>query len=372
MGIPTVSFNDKDQPEFYKTLKKRVNAHFKENDISIHANINMKLKTVFMILTYFTPLILIITGVVTSFWMILLMWTIMGFGMAGIGLAIMHDANHGAYSKNKNVNNSIGFILNFIGGYHLNWRIQHNVLHHSFTNVDGFDEDIEKQGIVRFSPDQPRKKIFRFQIFYAPILYGILTLYWFLFKDIEQTFRYNKKGLLPTQGLTLRKALIQIIFHKIWYFGLTIALPIYMTSAPWWTIIIGFLIMQAICGLILALIFQSAHVLESTSFYKVDENNSVENNWAIHQMKTTANFANGSIIFSWFIGALNYQIEHHLFPNICHVHYKDISKIVKQTAKEYDIPYLEYKTFFSALKSHFTLLHQLGTGKYDKNLAKAA
>lgn len=370
MGIPTVMFNDNDRPDFYKTLRKRVNTHFRDKNISVHANTNMKIKTIFMLTVYFLPLVLIISGVVNSFWLILLMWTIMGFGMAGIGLTIMHDANHGSYSKHKKVNDAMGFVLNFIGGYHLNWRIQHNVLHHSFTNVEGLDEDIEKQGIVRFSPNQERKKIFRFQIFYAPLLYGILTLYWFVFKDIEQTFRYHKKDLLKTQGLTLRKALIRIVFHKIWYFGLTIILPIYMFNGPWWVIIIGFLIMQFICGLILALIFQSAHVLESTQFYEVDSSGSLENNWAIHQMKTTANFANGSVVFSWFIGALNYQIEHHLFPNICHVHYKDISKIVKQTADEFDVPYYEYKTFFGALKSHFTLLHHLGTGKYDENLAK--
>lgn len=245
--------------------------------------------------------------------------------------------------KNQKVNNFVGFILNFIGGYHYNWRIQHNVLHHSFTNVDGFDEDIEKQGIVRFSPTQERKGIFRFQVYYTPFLYGILTLYWFLFKDIEQTIRYNKKNLLQTQGLTLRKALIQIIFHKIWYFGLTIILPIYGTGLPWWHIAIGFVVMNFISGMILALIFQSAHVIEDTEFYKTDENGCVENNWAIHQMKTTANFANGSIFFSWFIGALNYQIEHHLFPNVCHVHYKDLAKIVKKTAAEYNVPYHEHK-----------------------------
>ena len=372
VDIPVVTFNESDQPDFYKVLKKRVNAYFKENNISKHANLNMVLKTIFMVTVYFTPLILMITGVITTFWPMLLMWVIMGFGMAGIGLAIMHDANHGAYSKNQKINNFVGFILNFIGGYHYNWRIQHNVLHHSFTNVDGFDEDIEKQGIVRFSPTQERKGIFRFQVYYTPFLYGILTLYWFLFKDIEQTVRYNKKNLLQTQGLTLRKALIQIIFHKIWYFGLTIILPIYGTGLPWWHIAIGFVVMNFISGMILALIFQSAHVIEDTEFYKTDENGCVENNWAIHQMKTTANFANGSIFFSWFIGALNYQIEHHLFPNICHVHYKDLAKIVKKTSAEYNVPYHEHKTFFGALKSHFTLLHRLGTGKYDRDLAAAS
>jgi len=365
-----VTFNEQDKPEFYKVLRQRVNAYFKEKNISKHANLNMKLKTVFMVTLYSTPLFLMIAGLITSFWVMILMWAIMGVAMAGIGLAIMHDANHGSYSKSAKVNNALGFILNYIGGYHYNWRIQHNVLHHSYTNVHGYDEDIDKQGLVRFSPTQERKKFFRFQIFYVPFLYGILTLYWFVFKDIEQTIRYNKMGLLKTQGLTMKKALTQIIIYKIAYFFLTIFLPIYMMSFPWWQVIVGFLIMHFISGMILALIFQSAHVLEETEFYKVDENGGVENNWAIHQLLTTANFGNNSIVFSWFVGALNYQIEHHLFPNICHVHYKDISKIVKATAEEYNIPYYHHRTFFGALKSHFKLLHSLGTGSYDVNLAK--
>lgn len=368
MSRQNVTFNEADRPEFFKVLRQRVNAHFKDNNISKHANLNMKLKTVFMVTLYTVPLVLMIFGFITSLWSMLLMWTIMGFAMAGIGLAIMHDANHGAYSKDQRVNDAVGFILNYIGGYHYNWRIQHNVLHHSFTNIDGHDEDIEKQGIVRFSPTQERKPIFRFQIFYVPLLYGILTLYWFVFKDIEQINRYHKMDLLKTQGLTLRKAMFQIITYKIIYLIITIVLPIYFMDFAWWQVILGYVLMQFISGMILALIFQSAHVIQETDFYEVDETGCMENNWAIHQMKTTANFAGKSVLFSWYVGGLNYQIEHHLFPNICHVHYKDISKIVKATAEEFDVPYHEHKTFFGALKSHFTLIHHLGTGKYDRDL----
>ena len=101
-----------------------------------------------------------------------------------------------------------------------------------------------------------------------------------------------------------------------------------------------------------------------------NENGSLENNWAIHQMNTTANFGDRSMILSWYIGGLNYQIEHHLFPNICHVHYRKISKIVKETADEFKVPYLQHKTYFSALRSHLSLLHALGTGKYDRMMAK--
>ena len=149
-----------------------------------------------------------------------------------------------------------------------------------------------------------------------------------------------------------------------------LVLPIVVMSAPWWVITLGFFMMQFICGVILALVFQAAHVLEETTFCVPDTEGNVESNWAIHQMQTTANFAHGGRIFSWFIGGLNYQIEHHLFPNICHVHYKDLSVIVKQTAEEYGVPYIEFPTFYSALKSHFKFLHKLG--KHDYKPAMAA
>lgn len=370
MKANIVRFNRQDQPEFYNELRKRVNNYLKENNISRYANTNMKIKTVFMLSLYFIPLLLLITGTVSSPGVMFMLWVLMGFGMAGIGLSIMHDANHGSYSRNKKVNSVLGFLANFGGVYHVNWKIQHNVLHHSFTNVEGFDEDIQTP-VMRFSPTQKRRSYYRFQVLYAPFLYGLMNINWLLTKDFLQLPRFHKKNLLASQGLNLRKAMIQVIFHKTWYLGLTLVLPMLVIDLPWWQVLLGFLLMQYICGLTLALIFQTAHVLQETSFYKIDENGSVENNWAIHQMRTTANFANRSVLFSWFIGGLNYQIEHHLFPYICHVHYKKISKIVQETAQDFNVPYHQHRTFVGALKSHFSLLHQLGTGQYDKKLAAA-
>lgn len=371
MGIPVVKFNEKDQPEFFREAKKRVNAHFKENNISRNANFNMYFKTAFMLALYLVPFTLMLTGVIASPWLIIGSWALMGFGISGIGLAIMHDANHGAYSKNLKVNRLVGSVLFLAGGYPLNWRVQHNVLHHSFTNIDGLDEDIEKQGIVRFSPTQERRGFFKFQIIYAPLLYGILTLYWSTVKDYEQILRYHKRGLLEAQGVTFKQAIARIIISKLIYYAVFIVLPLLLIPVAWWVVVLGYLLMQFIAGQILALIFQAAHVLEETDFYVLDEDNSVENNWAIHQMKTTANFANGSIFFSWYVGGLNYQIEHHLFPNICHVHYHKIAPIVKATAEEFGVPYHSHKTFMGALRSHFRLIHSLGTGKYDERLKTA-
>jgi len=370
MSVPVVKFNLQDRPEFFKELQKKVNKYFKENNISKYANFNMKFKTAFMLCLYFVPLILMVTGVVSSLWPAISMWAIMGLGMSGIGLSIMHDANHGSYSKNRKVNNALGFTLNFIGGYHINWKIQHNVLHHSFTNIEGFDEDIAKP-VMRFSPLQKRKKIYKFQVFYAPILYGLMSIYWYLSKDFEQLIRYSKNDLLAGQGLTYGKAVTQVVFNKLWYGALLIALPIIVMELPWWQTLLGFFLMHFMCGLILAFIFQTAHVIEQTEFFSTDNNGSVENNWAIHQLRTTSNYANDSRLFSWLVGGLNYQIEHHLFPNICHVHYRHMSSIVKETAADFNLPYHQHKTFFGALNSHFTLLNQLGTGQYDIKLASA-
>lgn len=368
MSVPVVKFNKQDRPDFYRVLRERVNQYFEDNHISRHANFNMKFKTVFMIFLYTTPLVLMLTGVVNSLWPVMAMWAIMGVGMSGIGLSIMHDANHGAYSSNPKVNQALGYILNFLGGYHVNWKIQHNVLHHSFTNVHGYDEDIGNTAF-RFSPDVPQRPMYRYQVFYAPFLYGLMGIDWLLTKDFIRLGRYEKMDLLKDQGLTYGKAMAQIIFNKTWYVALTLALPMLVVDLPWWQTLLGFLLMQFICGLILAFIFQSAHVLEATEFYHTDESGCVENSWAIHQLRTTANFANNSTLFSWFIGGLNYQIEHHLFPNVCHVHYPKLSKIVKATAAEYNLPYYQYKTFLGALKSHFVVLNQLGTGTYDRKLA---
>lgn len=362
MNINSVKYTQHHNSEFYKELKKRVNAYFKTNNISKYGNTGMVVKSIFMILLYFVPLILILT-VVEQSWLSLLLWVVAGFGMAGIGLSIMHDANHNAYSKHLFVNKFFGFLVNFVGGNDLNWRIQHNVLHHTYPNVAGVDEDIDVDGLMRFSPNQERLKFHKYQHLYAWFLYGLLTINWFLRKDYQQIVRYNKMGLLTTQNITFKKAISLVIFTKIIYMILTIALPIWLAPTPWYISVIGFVIMQFVAGFLLSIIFQSAHVLPTSEFPVPDESGNIESDWAINQLYNTANFAPKAKLLSWYVGGLNYQVEHHLFPNICHVHYKNISKIVKETAIEYNLPYYSYATFFGAIKDHAKLLKRLG--KHD-------
>jgi len=367
MSYPGVKFNNKDRPEFYKELNRRVNIYFKEKNLSKHANLDMKIKTVFMISLYFIPLFILLSGTLTTFWPIFVAYMTMSLGMTGIGLAIMHDANHGSYSSNRKVNHALGYLINLIGGYHVTWKIQHNVLHHTFTNIHEHDEDLD-QNVMRFSPNQKRKAIFKYQAYYCTLFYGLLSIFRFAVKDLQQLLRYNRMGLLKDQGLSFHARLVELILVKSFYITVTLIIPMVILPIAGWQVFLSFFIMHYISGLIFAYVFQPAHILEEVDFYKVDKKGSIENNWAIHEMRTTSNYANGSTFFAWFIGGLNHQVEHHLFPHICHVHYKKISKIVKATAEQYNIPYHSHKTFLGAVISHLTLMNQLGTGEYDRKL----
>jgi linoleoyl-CoA desaturase len=360
MNIQDLKFSRDSQQPFMQELRQKVNAYFQENNISRFANRKMIIKTVTLLALFALPYGIVVSGTVSNFWVLLALWVIMALATAGIGFSIMHDANHGAYSRNKNVNKALGYLMNFVGGNALNWRIQHNVLHHSYTNVSGMDEDIDAGKILRFSPHQERYWFHRFQHIYAWFFYGLMTFMWITTKDVRQVIRYHKNGLLEAQGISLRTALIELIGTKILYYGYILVLPMAMLSIPWWQTLILFSIMHFILGLTTASVFQTAHVMDEAEYPLPDDEGKLENSWAVHQLLTTANFAPKSRILSWFVGGLNYQIEHHLFPNICHVHYPQLSEIVRETAQACGLPYKVQPTFIAALGNHAKMLRQLG------------
>lgn len=356
--------------DFESTLRKRVRTYFKESNRSKYANLNMKLKTVFMLTLYFVPYLLVMTGTIINPWLIFTSWIFTGLGMAGIGMCIIHDANHGAYSKNSTVNYIFGRVVNLVGAYAPTWKIQHNVLHHTFTNIQDYDEDVSPAvNVLRFTPNDTYRPIHRFQFIYAWFFYSLMTVMWITTKDVVQLFRYKKMGL--TKGQNFNHLFVELAISKIVYYSYMVVLPILLLDIPWWSVFLLLILKHLIAGFTLAVIFILAHVVPETAFPEPNKDLKIENNWAIHQLETTSNFAPKNRFFSWFIGGLNYQIEHHLFPNICHVHYKDLSAIVKQTAKEFQIPYYCEKTFFSAVRNHKRMLQKLGKPSVE-NLAMAS
>ncbi|MBN2349058.1 MAG: acyl-CoA desaturase [Bacteroidales bacterium] len=355
-----INFNNSINIVFTHTLRNRVDDYFKTKGISKHGNIFMYLKTLFMFTLYFAPYFLIITQTFSESWINLILVMIMGLGAAGIGLSVMHDAVHGAYSKNKLVNKIFGYTLNLIGGNAINWKIQHNVLHHSYTNIDGADEDISPAKFLRFSPHAKWLRVHKYQYLYAWFFYGLMSLFWVMSKDLFQIIRYQKMDLISKHKTTLGKEITILVFSKIIYFFYIIGIPLLFTSFLWWQILLGFFVMHFITGFVLAIIFQPAHVLSQNEYPVPGEQDKLDSSWVIHQLSTTADFGQKSRIFSWFVGGLNFQVEHHLFPAICHIHYKKIAEIVQKTAQEFQQPYHNFPTFLQALLSHGKMLKLLG------------
>jgi len=346
--------------DFNATLNKRVNEYFRINNLQKHGNVEMYVKTVTMFVLYLTPYAFIMSGVISDTIALLGSAVVMGIGVAGIGLSVMHDANHGSYSERPWVNRVLGYSLNVIGASSFNWKIQHNVLHHTFTNVHDHDEDINPRGVLRFCPSTPWKWFHRYQFIYAWALYGMMTVVWVIVKDFERIARYHKLGLVRRQKAALNQELVILVATKLFYIGYIFVLPLVFTSLTLWQVLGGLLIMHYIAGFMLAIIFQPAHVSAGVEYPLPDSDQNLENSWAVHQLLTTANFANKSRWLNWWCGGLNFQIEHHLFPKICHVHYRKISGIVRDTATEFGLPYHAFPSFLDALRGHGAMLRELG------------
>ncbi|WP_282159883.1 fatty acid desaturase family protein [Ulvibacterium marinum] len=358
-GINKPKFSKRTNSDFSKTVRNRVNQYFKTNNISKHANKSMVGKTILMLAVFFVPLVFINIGAIASPWLLFALYITSGIGMAGIGMGIMHDAIHGAYSKNQRVNKYLGYTMNLIGANATVWKIQHNVLHHTYTNIEGADDDINAPFFLRFSPHAKKNILHRFQHWYVWFFYGLSTVSWVTAKDFIRLVRYRKMGYMSKKN-EFRNEIIKVTGWKLLYYSYALTIPMLTVPLAPWIIILAFLSMHFVTGLLISTIFQVAHIMPSTEFPLPDEDGLIEGDWYSHQLATTTNFAPKSSFFSWLIGGLNYQIEHHLLPNVCHVHYKKISNIVAATAREYGMPYNTKRTFVAAIRDHVGVLRKLG------------
>lgn len=319
----------------------------------------MVIKTIFMLVLFFAPLAVIIFVPFSSVSLLFGLFIISGLGMAGIGMGIMHDAIHGSYSKNKYVNKIMGYTINLIGANDEVWRLQHNVLHHSFTNIEAHDDDINAPFFLRFSPNAKINRLHKFQHLYAWFFYGLSTISWITTKDFIRLKRYYKMGLIKDKK-TYRLGLMKIILWKLVYYSYALILPLAMSGFGVGMVILAFLAMHFVTGLTISLVFQSAHVVSDASFPLPNKQGNMEDERLAHQLATTCNFSPNSKVLSWLVGGLTNQIEHHLFPHISHIHYKKLAPIVERTSKEFGLPYHKNGNFLSAISKHFKMLYLLG------------
>lgn len=356
--MKTIKFSRNDQAKFFKTLNKRVNDYFKNNNIKRTGNWKLYSKAILMFSLLIIPVVLILT-LNLPVWAQLAGMIITGIGMAGVGMNVMHDANHESFSSKKWVNKLMGSSIYILAGNDYNWKVQHNVLHHTYTNIQGHDEDIDAGRIIRFSKHTKWLKVHKFQKYYSFFLYGLLTINWAITTDFKQSYKYLKRKLSYGKFPNPATQWTKLVIGKILYYALWIVLPLSLGFA-WYEVFIGFFIMHYTAGLILSIVFQLAHVMPNTDMPTPDADGNMKNTWAIHQLYTTSNFAPKSWLVGFFTGGLNRQVEHHLFAHVSHIHYKKLAKIVKETAHEFSLPYNEYKTMWKAVGEHYRQLNVLG------------
>lgn len=354
-----VKFTNKDKTLFLKTLKKQVDNYFEEYKLDKLANTAMVVKTISVLALYLLPLLLMFVFSL-PWWAVLLAYVVSGFGLAGVGMCVMHDGNHGSYSHNKTINKLLGGTLNILGGFNVNWKLQHNLLHHTFTNITHVDEDIHQRLNMRWSPFFKWHPAQKYQHIYAFFAYSLSTISWVLMKDYKQFYTFYRNGVNKCSKSEYYWQFAKLVFYKLSYIVYMLVIPIMILNYPSGLIIGGFFLMHAVGGLMLSTVFQLAHIVEGAEFPINNEKGQIENEWAIHQLLTTADFAHDNKFLVWYTGGLTHQIEHHIFPDICHIHYPKIAHIVKETAKEFGLPYNYNASYFKALGSHVRTLKKFG------------
>jgi linoleoyl-CoA desaturase len=352
---------------FMAALKQKTDAYFKANNTTPYGNSALIGKS-FVIISMFVALyVWLVFFTPQNAGFALLLSCLFGVSMALIGFNIMHDGSHDSYSSNPKVNTIMAYSLNFLGGDAYFWKQKHVVNHHTYTNVEGMDDDLDAGMFFRFHHGQKKRGFHKFQHIYWVFLYGGLYFMWIISKDTKKFLNQRISPNSPKFKFTVGQRIL-FVASKIVHLLLFIGLPFYYikahTSYSYLQIFFGYFIACFLLGWILSVVFQMAHVVDHTEFVTPTYTNDkevIENEWAIHQVKTTSDFATDSAFLTWALGGLNFQVEHHLFPRISHVHYPAINKIVRETCAEYGIPFLEHKTFLDAIKSHVKHLKFMGS-----------
>lgn len=340
---------------FHAELKKRISDYFTQAGKPSTGNIYLYSKAIILVVSFlfvYTHLVFYTPAT----WLAIVECIVLGGLTAAIGFNVMHDGLHGSFSRYKWVNELAGLSLNFLGANNFMWRSKHNIIHHTYTNIEGIDDDIEAKPLLRLCETQKYYKIHRFQHWYFWFAYSLLYIWWVFFTDYKKYFL----GRIGPTSLTKMSAGDHISFwgFKLLHAFIFVAVPIYTLGFSTW--LIGFLIYGMFTGFVLSIVFQLAHTVEQTDFPRASvETGKMEDEWAIHQLKTTANFATRNKLISWWVGGLNFQVEHHLFPRISHVHYPAISKIIKKACQDFGVPYIEYPKMRLAVVSHITHLRNL-------------
>jgi linoleoyl-CoA desaturase len=345
-----------DADGFHSELRRRVNEYFSSAGLSQRDSSRMYLKTMLMLLWFVASWSLLVFAA-SSVWQVVLLGASLVLAMGGVGFSTQHDGNHGAYSRHEPVNRLMGMGLDLLGASSYLWRWRHNVAHHSYPNLSGADDDIDVTPFARLAPDQPWYRFHRWQAIYLWVLYGLLVTKWQFVSDVQKVVhpQIAAHRVPRPRGWSL----LQMVVGKAVFVGWAIVIPALVH--PWWVVLVVYAAISFTFSLLLSVTFQLAHCVEEAVFIaRPSAARELPRAWARHQVQSTVDFAPRNRWLTWYLGGLNYQIEHHLFPKISHVHYPQIARIVQEVCTEFGVGYRVHDGLLDALTSHVRWLHRMG------------
>ncbi|MEZ6139527.1 MAG: acyl-CoA desaturase [Zavarzinella sp.] len=354
---------------FYAALKQKADVYFASTGKSRRGPLAMYAKAATILLWWAASYIALVFFC-QSIWLAIPLALSLALAMTAVCFSIQHDGGHSAFSNKRWMNRLAASTLDMVGASSYLWHTKHAILHHTYVNIDKHDTDIDVGTLARFCYHQPRRWFHRFQHVYLWMLYGLMGIRWHLFAD----FKEIAVGKIGEHPIPRPKFWDMVIFYtgKAVSFTLLLALPMFFHS--WWLVLLFYVGVVGMMGMIMSVVFQLAHCVGEADFPLPEtESNRMDQTWSIHQIQTTVDFAQTSRIVTWYCGGLNFQIEHHLFPHISHVHYPALSKLVRETCEEHGINYMVHPTFMDGVRSHYRYLRDLGkyTHEADKNSSTA-
>ncbi len=347
---------------FKKELNRRVENYFQSHQIKPRDNLAMYRKSLIILVWLVSAWTFTVFAPVPG-WMRAIGCVVVGLAIGAVGMSVGHDANHGGYSRHQRLNRLIGLSYDVIGLSSYLWRFRHNFLHHTYTNVVNHDVEIHGDGLVRMSPEMPHLWYHKYQHLFIWLVYLVIPFYW-SFCDLKIALFAPKyhDHLVPKPAPIEMLTLVGLkLLGIIWLLGI----PIYAGYSPL-VAFLGYAIAYMTYGLVICVVFMLAHVLEPAEFITPQSNSRhpnaqhIDDEWAIFQVKTTVDFAPNNPILNWYVGGLNYQTVHHLFPHVCHIHYPQLAPILADVCAEFGIRYNVYPTFRGALAANYHWLKVMG------------
>jgi linoleoyl-CoA desaturase len=339
---------------FPKVLRRRLDKFFADQNLSPKADRKMWIK-ITVGLAVLVGSWVALYALRPDSWKFVGLYLLSGLAQTFLLLNIAHDSNHNAISSVPSVNKLLNYVFDVCGINSYMWRILHHRGHHSCINLQGEDDALSGRGIFRFTPHEPRAPFHRFQHIYALFFYALFSLDYVFLRDFECFFFASHDYLKAARHPKREYAIL--FAGKGFYLTYMLILPVLVLGKSPLLVAVSFLLVHLIVGLTVSLVFQTTHTIDSTYF---PADRSEFDNGVYHIFATTADYATGSPLVAWLAGGLNHHIAHHLCPFVCHTHYASLTRIVKETAEEFGVPYRQHPTMIRAIVHHLILLKQLG------------